>query len=337
MATSRLCCVARSLPHFRTALLSWQSLSSFVFGSHVLVRAARACSVCHVVFFSLNRRKNRYGYLKRALVCLFLVSDISPARAAFHLWQVKEVFSNADGSVQFIEMFDSFGGETAMANQTVTANSDGNIKTFKFPSVLSTNTPGSLLIATSGFGSLPGGVTPDFTFSQSLTPVSGSFFNPNATNLTFTFSGNGDAVTFPGATLPKDGIHSLTDANAHDFPTATSAINSGVNSPTNLLGNSGSVNLSTPTPTGDYNGNHRVDSADYVLWRDTLAQSVTAGHGADGNSDGTINAEDYTFWRSKFGNAAGSGSSLVGSAVPEPAFISCVLTGVLLTRLRRRR
>jgi hypothetical protein len=31
------------------------------------VRAARACSVCHVVFFSLNRRKNRYGYLKRAL------------------------------------------------------------------------------------------------------------------------------------------------------------------------------------------------------------------------------------------------------------------------------
>jgi hypothetical protein len=35
--------------------------------SPVLVRAARACSVCHVVFFSLNRRKNRYGYLKRAL------------------------------------------------------------------------------------------------------------------------------------------------------------------------------------------------------------------------------------------------------------------------------
>ena len=34
----------------------------------------------------------------------------SPALAAFHLWQVKEVFSNSDGSVQFIEMFDSFGG-----------------------------------------------------------------------------------------------------------------------------------------------------------------------------------------------------------------------------------
>jgi hypothetical protein len=32
-----------------------------------LVRAARAFSVCNVVFFSLNRRKNRYGYLKRAL------------------------------------------------------------------------------------------------------------------------------------------------------------------------------------------------------------------------------------------------------------------------------
>src|SRR4051794_6135004 len=113
------------------------------------------------------------------------------SRAAFHLWQVKEAYSNSDGSVQFIEMFDSFGAETFLNGFALTANSDGNIKTFTFPSNLSQNTPGSLLIATSGFGSLPGGVNPDFTFNQG--GVSGQFFNPNATNLSFTYSGSGDA------------------------------------------------------------------------------------------------------------------------------------------------
>jgi hypothetical protein len=109
-----------------------------------------------------------------------------------------------------------------------------------------------------------------------------------------------------------------------------------VNSPTNLLGSSGSVNLSTPTPTGDYNGNHKVDAADYVLWRNTLTQTVTAGSGADGNADGTVNAGDYTFWRSKFGNSAGSGSGLGATAVPEPAAAVFAAITLAFGWLRRR-
>jgi len=179
-------------------------------------------------------------------VAATLILSVPTSRAAFHLWQVKEAYSNADGSVQFIEMFDSFAGETFVNGFTLTANSDGNIKTFTFPSNLSLSTPGSLLIATSGFGSLPGGVTPDFTFSQG--GVSGQFFNPNATNLTFTYNGSGDSMTFAGASLPKDGIHSLTDAGAVGFPPGVPSISSGVNSPTNLSGQSGSVNLA-PEPT----------------------------------------------------------------------------------------
>src|SRR5262245_15558134 len=122
--------------------------------------------------------------------CVFVVACASHASAAFHLWQVKEVFSTTDGNVQFVEMFDSFGFETATSGFDLTANSDGDIKTFEFPSNLPLNTPGHLLIATSGFGALPGGVTPDFTFDQSAVPFTGPFFNPNATNLTFTFSGS---------------------------------------------------------------------------------------------------------------------------------------------------
>lgn len=177
-------------------------------------------------------------------VMLLTAGLTQSANAAFHLWQMKEVFTNADGSVQFIEMFDSFGGEVFMSGFTVTANSDGNIKTFTFPGNLAHDTPGHLLIATTGFGSLPGAVTPDFTFSQG--GVSGNFFNPNATNLTFTFSGSGDSMTFAGALLPKDGIHSLTDSGAVGFPPGVPNITSGVNSPTNLAGNSGSVNVPEP-------------------------------------------------------------------------------------------
>jgi len=194
----------------------------------------------------MTTSRNRL-YLATGLALFLSFGGAKPsAHAGFHLWQVKEVFTNASGSVQFVEMFDSFSGEVFTNGFTLTANSDGNIKTFTFPSNLSGSTPGSLLIATTGFGSLSGGITPDFTFSQG--GVSGTFFNPNATNLSFTFSGSGDSMSFAGASLPKDGFNSLTDAGASGIPPGTPNISSGGNSPVNLSGNKGQVNLA-PEPT----------------------------------------------------------------------------------------
>jgi hypothetical protein len=65
-----------------------------------------------------------------------------------------------------------------------------------------------------------------------------------------------------------------------------------------------------PAVPGDYNGNGKVDAADYVVWRNggPLLNEV--------DTPGTINAQDYTEWRSRFGNP-GSGGGL-GAAVPEP-------------------
>jgi hypothetical protein len=260
-------------------------------------------------------------YLATTLVVFTFLAGANPTvKGAFHLWQVKEVFTNASGSVQFVEMFDSFGGETSVLNQTLTANSDGIIKTFKFPSILSHNTPGSLLIAITGFGALTGAVTPDFTFDQSATPFSGSFFNPNATNITFTFSGSGDSMAITGAALPKDGIHSLTDAGAVGFPPGTPNISSGVNSPSSLTGNSSGINVST----GDYNGNHSVDAADYVLWRKNPA-------------DFGSNAAGYNAWQSNFGNAAESGFGS-GGVVPEPTTLALQFAwfNALMWRVRKQ-
>jgi hypothetical protein len=242
-----------------------------------------------------------------AIAICVVLGDMQPsAQAAFHLWNVKEVFSNADGSVQFIEMFDNSGFETAVSGLKLRSNSDGVTKEFTFPANLVNNTPGHMLIATTGFGSLTGGVTPTFTFDQSSTALSLPFFNPNATNITFTFTGSSDTMTLTGASLPKDGIRSLTDANANGFPNLTSNNSAGTNSPTNLLGASGGINLSS----GDYNGNHLVDAADYGVWRKTPANFGT-------------NAAGYAAWRSHFGNTAAAGAGLLmGTAVPEPATLA---------------
>src|SRR5690242_4610193 len=111
------------------------------------------------------RSSRRHYFCITALAICAAVGNTQPfAEAAFHLWNVKEVFSNSDGSVQFIEMFDNSPGETVVNGFKLRSNSDGVIKEFTFPANLVNSTPGHMLIATPGFGSLTGGVTPTFTF-----------------------------------------------------------------------------------------------------------------------------------------------------------------------------
>jgi hypothetical protein len=76
---------------------------------------------------------------------------------------------------------------------------------------------------------------------------------------------------------------------------------------------------------GDYNGDEKVDAADYVLWcKDPLA------HGGDPGG--------YNMWRANFGSPPGSGSGLGGdSTVPEPSVaILLVAVGIGATCLTRR-
>ncbi len=205
------------------------------------------------------------------VVLILLAVSVPSANAAFHLWHVKEVFSNADGSVQFIELFDSFSNEQFVANHALRANSDGVIRNFVLPSNLP-NTPSTasshMLIATPGFTSLPGAVTPNFTLPA------GPFFNPNANNITISFVDSNDSLTFSGSLLPKDGFNSLTDMNASGFPPGTPNIQVTANTPTRFANVAGQIDLRQPAPgpTGDYNGNGTVDAADYVVWRNTRSK-----------------------------------------------------------------
>jgi beta-glucanase (GH16 family) len=89
---------------------------------------------------------------------------------------------------------------------------------------------------------------------------------------------------------------------------------------------------------GDYNGDGKVDTADYVAWRQSVGQS-NIGLPADGSGNGTVDQADYNTWRNNFGNTsagAGAAASLM-AAVPEPtAGVPMAISIMLLFSQRQR-
>jgi hypothetical protein len=93
-----------------------------------------------------------------------------------------------------------------------------------------------------------------------------------------------------------------------------------------------------PDLPGDYNHNGIVDAADYVVWRDTLGETVLwKGEAADGDRSGTIDLGDYEFWKLHFGEVIAASASSAAVAVPEPG-ICCLIasTAALLFASPRR-
>ena len=82
------------------------------------------------------------------------------------------------------------------------------------------------------------------------------------------------------------------------------------------------LSVTGPGIIGDFNGDNKVDNADYVVWRKT---------------DGS--ALRYLNWRSHYGTGSGSGSGTnVAASVPEPASILLiVLAACFLATCRRGR
>jgi hypothetical protein len=166
----------------------------------------------------------RRGTIAAFFLALAWFSPSAQVQAAFHLWQINEVFTNPSGSVQFIELFDPAPGENTIAPFFVTSNANS----FDIPSNLVGNTANmTFLLATAGFGALPGGVTPDFVIPPNFFSLAGD---------TITFTGSGDTLTFTGAQLPKNGVLSLNQN-----------LTTGANSPKNFLNQEGSVVVPEPS------------------------------------------------------------------------------------------
>src|SRR3954470_17870392 len=75
-----------------------------------------------------------------------------PVQATFHLWQMSELYSNADGSVQFLELSALSGGQQFLDGHSLQARSpSGTSHSFEFTNLPGDTSNKTMLVATQGF------------------------------------------------------------------------------------------------------------------------------------------------------------------------------------------
>ncbi|HXX85472.1 MAG TPA: hypothetical protein VEN29_16020 [Casimicrobiaceae bacterium] len=150
--------------------------------------------------------------MSRWVLAPLLTLSSTVAFAAFHTYQIEEIFSDASGTVQYVVMHESAGASAEYfwaGNHFTASGTDGN-KVFTFP----TNLPGfemcgiygcdggmstadtRVLIATQGFSDL-GILKPDYVIPNAFIPTGGGTIN---------YAGV-DQVTF--GPLPTDGVTAM--------------------------------------------------------------------------------------------------------------------------------
>ncbi len=214
-----------------------------------------------------GRRTIALGVMSVGLVGI----AVPRAMAGSHSWRINEVFSNADGTIQFIELKECCGmnNETGLANKWVSSQTTGNI--FDFPGNLPCSNCTAnqhLLLATAGFAALPGAPTPDYI-------IPAGFFAINGDTLDYWFY---DTFTFGRGELPTDCINSLHDGGG-----------TGPNSPTNFAGETGSINA-CPSCPWDLDDNGSVGGTDLLAL--LVSWGPCKGCPADFDGDGTVGASD---------------------------------------------
>lgn len=145
-----------------------------------------------------------------------------------HTWDFTEVFSNADGTIQFIELKECCGGagETGLPGHTLSSN--GNSWVIPGPALTAPTSSKHFLIATAGFAALPGAPTPDRIIPAGSVP----FLSSAGDTLTYV---PWDTWTF--GNVPIDGVNSLKRNGTIS-----------INNPTNYAGATGTVIASSSVP-----------------------------------------------------------------------------------------
>jgi len=142
---------------------------------------------------------------------------------------IQQIYSNADGTVQFVEIYDRGqndcdAGEAVWAGQTLYSTGSGPDRSFEFPANLPTcATSGKhILIATQGFAAL-GIVAPDYVIPNGFIQIpNGTLYFAGLSSVTYT-------------SLPNDGVTSIL---ADGTPIHNFAMN--------LAGQSASVTAAPP-------------------------------------------------------------------------------------------
>jgi hypothetical protein len=145
------------------------------------------------------------------------------AQGGIHTWDVGEVFTNADGTIQFVEFVEANGGnfETGIANGETASNA----KDFGWSGAPVANTANKrYLVGSQTFQNLTGAPPVDATMPLLVLPF---FFQPASDTVSFSIY---DSCVFTG--VPTNGVGSRS---------CESNTNQTTNSPTNYAGASASV------------------------------------------------------------------------------------------------
>jgi hypothetical protein len=172
----------------------------------------------------------------RCIALLALLVGVSaPAGAILHEWDIAEIYSNADGSVQYIEFFTTGADEFGWSAGQIRSLSNESM--IEFDTNLEPPTENRrVLVATPGFADLPGAVAPDYE-------IPAGFFDIGGDTLVFS---NVDTVTFASGQLPTDGTQSLYRTLTLPSPSLPTVAGPedlfvGENSPTNFAGETGQL------------------------------------------------------------------------------------------------
>jgi hypothetical protein len=171
-------------------------------------------------------RGAKYLALGAALAATHLC--ISTATAGGHTWRINEIFSSADGSVQFIELIETCGTSGEIGMTQVTA-SGGTIDIANIPSGSSANK--RILLGTSNLQSF-GGPAPDYIIPANFISLTGG------TVVYQTYHTN---CSFPSGSIPTNGTSSLNRTPACGGSGCPGTV--AVNSPTNFAGQSTPVTV----------------------------------------------------------------------------------------------
>jgi hypothetical protein len=173
-----------------------------------------------------------------AIVGAMTLLSADPSSAASHLWRFSEFYSSPDRTIQFIEMKEIGGSdnETAISGHWYATNTYNLDHSELLGSDLEPPTANlNFLVGTESYAALPGVPQPDYVLPDGI-------IDPSGDTVVWWFY---QTIEIPPGVMPSDGVMSIT-VDDPDLPTYTV----GVNSPTNLAGDTGTVDLSIAVPAG---------------------------------------------------------------------------------------
>ena len=143
--------------------------------------------------------------LSASVAALAALLAAGGARASFHTFAIESIYSNADGTVQFVVLRETqgFPGENLWSGHSFTSTHAGATKTFPFATNLPSNQTGhkAVLLASQGFAAL-NLIAPDYVLPNGFLATDGGTLN---------YAGV-DTVTY--GPLPTDGASAITRTGA---------------------------------------------------------------------------------------------------------------------------